>query len=155
MEKELDLLLKRARAVLARHEGTRPGARARGVIGGASLVALAEPVFYELGVASSDKGPVATLSLRLEHPGATLRTFRIALWASSDRIVLATRWSPLEKRPLVARGEGRADAWSSSALEGVLEERLGVGEAAFERELATGGGHLESSGDLLGLPGDA
>ncbi len=153
MERELDLFLKRVRAVLARHEGTRPGARARGVIGGAAIVALAEPVFYELGVASSDKGPVVSLSLRLEAPGATARTFRVGLWGASDRILLATRWSPLEKRPLIVRGDGRAESWSSAALEGVLEDRLATGEAAFERDLATGGGHLESSGDLLGLGG--
>lgn len=151
MEREIEALLRRARAVLARHEGVRPEGRARGVLEAAELLALSRSVFYELGVASSEEGPIGRAALRLEGPAASPRILRVGIFVSKKRLVLATRWHPVEKRPLLVRGEPLAEAWSAQLLEHGLEARIKEGVETFEKELARGEGHLDSSGDLLGL----
>src|SRR5581483_8603039 len=132
MEREIEHLLRRARAVLLRHEGTPKDGRSRANIEAAELLAISRPVFYELGVSSTEDGPIGRATLRLEGPGASPRTFRLGVFGSKGKLVLATRWHPVEKRPLLKKGEPRAAGWSEEALE-------------------DGEGHLDPSGDLLGL----
>src|SRR5581483_5574338 len=121
MEREIEHLLRRARAVLLRHEGTPKDGRSRANIEAAELLAISRPVFYELGVASTEDGPIGRAALRLAGPAASPRVFRLGVFGSKGKLVVATRWHPVEKRPLLVRGEPAAAAWSAKLLEKPLE----------------------------------
>jgi hypothetical protein len=153
MEREITTLLKRARTVLARHEGPLPGGRIMGALEPAEILALSRPVFYELGVAATEDGPIGRVTLKLAGPDTSSRVFRIGIFVSKGALHVATRWSPREARPLVLRGAATAEGWSAAQLEHALEKRVQDGIASFEQDIARGKGHLESSGDLLGLNG--
>jgi hypothetical protein len=147
---QLDALLVRVSAVLERARATPP---ARGRAGPAKVVSGADAIFYRLGVVDqADHDRVAFATLTLEAVGARSRELLIGLWGSKGKIVLATRWVPGEDRPLIRRGEPRADAWTRDTLESALDARVAEGRERFEKDVREGRGHFDSSGDLLSLP---
>ncbi len=151
MEQEIQALLVRARAVLKRHEGPRPNGLATGKFEGAELLGIARTVFYELGIASTEDGPIARASLRFEAEKASPRALRVAIYGEGGKLALAMRWLPHEARPRVVLGEAQAAGWTREAFEGEIEKVLQDGLVRFEQDIAEGRGLLESSGDQLGL----
>jgi hypothetical protein len=151
VEAEITKLLVRARAVLAGFDGPRTDSRLTGTLRPSELLAIARPVFYELGVASAAEGPVGRITLRFEAPSSSPRAFKLALYADAGKLVLTTRWIPYDERPLAMRGPPSAEGWDEDGFEAPILAHVNEGLAAFEDDLAQGRGHLDSSGDLLGL----
>jgi hypothetical protein len=153
MEQEIQALLRRALVVLRGYEGPRQNGAVVGKFEGAEVLGLSRTVFYELGIASTENGPIARASLRFEGPNASPRAFRVAVYGDGGRLALAVRWLPQEARPHVVRGEAKAADWNKTDFEGEIEQQLRDGVERFEQDIAEGRGLHESSGDQLGLGG--
>jgi len=151
VEAEITRLLARARGVLADFDGVRPGSKLTGTLEPSEVLELARPVFYELGIAASVEGPIGRMALRFQAPGSSPRAFRLAIFSEASKLVLTTRWVPYDDRPLVVRGPTTAQRWDEKVFEKAIAEHVTTGLRAFEEDLASGNGHLDSSGDLLGL----